>query len=309
MIWNVTPSSRATVRAIQEQGFQRLFFRLICGLVFAGFGVSTLAEQLPQLAESQSPPSARESVQVDLTGYWVSLVTEEWRWRMMTPPKGDYSSVPLNVQGVEVAGRWDLARDEANGEQCKPFGAAGLMRLPLRVRISWPDDDTLTLESDAGQQTRLFNFGDTAQPATRRTWQGFSVAEWTRPVPEPGGRGRGRGRGADETAATPTPFRSSLKMVTENLRAGYLRKNGVPYSENAVVTEYYERVSGFGNDYMTVTTIVEDPMYLTAPFVTSSHFKREPDGSKWNPTPCQTDPPLIAPVAGSSVQDGEVPGR
>ena len=121
----------------------------------------------------------------------------------MTPPKGDYSSVPLNAQGLEVADRWDLARDEANGEQCKPFGAAGLMRLPLRVRISWADDDTLTVESDAGEQTRLFNFGGAAQPGTERTWQGFSVAEWTRPVPGPGGRGRGRG--ASETAETPPP--------------------------------------------------------------------------------------------------------
>ena len=91
----------------------------------------------------------------------------------------------------------------------------------------------------------------------------------------------------------PTPM-GGLKVVTKNLRAGYLRKNGVPYSENAIVTEYYDRVSVFGVDYLHVTTIVEDPTYLTQPFITSTEFKREADGSKWSPSPCKTDPPMIS---------------
>jgi hypothetical protein len=90
----------------------------------------------------------------------------------------------------------------------------------------------------------------------------------------------------------PPAARGSLKVVTTHLRPGYLRKNGVPYSDRAVVTEYYDRLTLFGNDYLQVVTVVTDPVYLTTPFVVSNQFKREPDDSKWNPTPCATDPPL-----------------
>jgi hypothetical protein len=74
----------------------------------------------------------------------------------------------------------------------------------------------------------------------------------------------------------------------------------VPYSEQAVVTEYYDRFTMFGNDYLQVVTIVTDPVYLMTPFVVSNQFKREPDGSKWNPTPCATDAPLgtLQPTGG-----------
>lgn len=248
----------------------RLF---LCVLILAGFGADALAQQ-------RSP---REGAQVDLTGNWVPLITEDWRWRMVTPAKGNYASVPLNDDGKKAADAWELARDEAAGEQCKPYGAAAIMRMPVRVRISWADDSTLRVETDGGQQTRLFNFDKTKQPAGPRTWQGFSSTEWTRP---PAGRGRGG-------AVPPTPS-GALKVVTRNLRPGYLRKNGVPYSENTIVTEYYDRLSAFGIDYLTVTTVVEDPTYLTQPFITSTEFKREPDGSKWSPGPCKTDPPVAS---------------
>ena len=80
----------------------------------------------------------------------------------------------------------------------------------------------------------------------------------------------------------------SLKVVTTNLRAGYLRRNGVPYSEDASVTEYFDRLTAYGTDWLTVLTIVDDPRYLNQPFITSTHFKREPDASKWAPAPCET---------------------
>jgi hypothetical protein len=151
--------------------------------------------------------------------------------------------------------------------------------------VSWSDDNTIKVETDAGQQTRLLNFDKTKQAGTEKTWQGFTTAEWTRPIPPPQ-------RGAGARGAAPAgPLKGSLKIVTKNLKPGYLRKNGVPYSENAVVTEYFDRVSGFGTDYLIVTTIVEDPTYLTGPFMTTSQFMREADGSKFKPTPCKTDPP------------------
>jgi hypothetical protein len=71
------------------------------------------------------------------------------------------------------------------------------------------------------------------------------------------------------------------------MRPGYLRRNGVPYSEKTVLTEYFTRVKEpNGDQWLVVTTIVEDPQYLEQPFITSTHFKREPNGARWKPTPC-----------------------
>lgn len=238
------------------------------------------------------PASARESAQVDLTGYWVALVTEDWLWRMITPARGDATSVPLNLQGQRAAAAWDAAKDAADGEACRPFGASGLMRMPLRLHITWQDDNTLKIETDAGEQTRLLHFAAGAPTPAAPSWQGMSSAEWTAPVP--GGFDLKAAVSGRQQVTPSGPPMGSLKAVTTNLRAGYLRKNGLPYSENAVLTEYFSRVSGFGNDYLTVLSIVHDPMYLSTDFITSSQFKREPDGKKWNPSPCKTPPPLTS---------------
>ena len=222
------------------------------------------------------PPAAREAAPIDLTGYWVSIVNEDWRWRMVTPPPGDYASVPLNDAGREAAGGWDLEADAGNGNACRPFGVGGIMRVPGRVHITWPDADTLQIDTDAGSQTRLLYFAPGASPAGEPTWQGRSTAAWERV-----GGGRGQASGG------------TLKVVTTGMKMGYLRWNGVPYSENAVITEYFDRHGAFDQEWFTVTTIVEDPTYLNQPFVTSTHFRREPDGSKWDPTPCRTEPPTV----------------
>jgi hypothetical protein len=255
---------------------------------------------------SRGAPTARASAPVDLAGQWVSIVTEDWRWRMVTPPKGDYASVPLNAEGRKVADGWDLAADNSSGNQCRPFGAAAIMRVPTRVRISWQDDNTLKLDTDAGQQTRLFRFAaPTASgviplppaPVGTRSWQGVSAAQWFR---QPQSRGLGFGRGGPLAGG-------SLRVVTRQFRAGYLRKNGVPYSEDAIVTEAFHRHDEPNGDvFFTVTVIVEDPRYLTQPFITSSSFRREADQSKWNPTPCQTAAPLEPPVKAG--RGGQPPG-
>jgi hypothetical protein len=268
------------------------------------FGLALASAAQPPGRPGPPPPrSARDAALVDLTGNWVAQITEDWRWRMITPPKGDYASVPLNARGREVADTWDLAADEAAGEQCRAFGAGGLLRQPTRVRISWSDDDTLKLETDAGEQTRLFRFGQSTAESDGSTWQGHSVARWAGlpPAFNPFGglvapnqgvaAARGGGSGASGGGGAAAPARGSLKVVTTQLRPGYLRKNGVPYSDRAVVTEYFDRLSMFGVDYLQVVTVVDDPVYLTTPFVVSNQFKREADGSKWHPTPCATDPP------------------
>jgi hypothetical protein len=252
----------------------------------------------------QAPRTPRAAARVDLTGTWVAQVTEDWRWRMITPPKGDYASVPLNAQGRQVADAWDPARDEAAGEQCRAYGAGGIMRLPTRLKIRWADDETLEVETDAGEQTRLFHFAGDAPTDATPSWQGYSVAEWmgrpaiadpfaflVAPTREATAARSGGAPGA-APAAPPAPPPGALKVVTTDLRPGYLRKNGVPYSAAAVVTEYYDRLSMFGADYLQVVTVVTDPAYLRAPFAVSNHFKLERDDSRWRPTPCATDEPL-----------------
>jgi hypothetical protein len=229
------------------------------------------------------PPTAQAQAPIDLTGYWVSVVTEDWRWRMLTPAKGDYASVPLNAEGQRIAGLWDLEKDKADGSLCRAFGAAGLLRLPLRIHITWQDANTLKLETDSGQQTRLFLFAPPTGAAGERTLQGRSIARWFK-QPQLEGLGFG-GRGGSLAGG-------NLRVTTTNMRTGYLRKNGVPYSEDAVLTEYFNRHDEPNGDrWITVTRVVEDPKYLTMPFITSESFKKEPDPSKWHPTPCQIDPP------------------
>ena len=216
-----------------------------------------------------APPTPRATAPIDLTGYWVAVITEDWRWRMVTPAKGDYASIPLNVAGKDLADTWDPARDEAAGEQCKAYGAPGLMRGPTRLRISWLDDTTLKLETDYGMQTRLLHFrAPRATAAPSR--QGVTTAQWVLA----GGRGGAKRPG-------------SLKSVTTRLLPGYLRKNGVPYSANTVFTEYWDVIPGPNDSqWLVVTNTVEDPANLQVPWVTSVNFRKEPDGAKWDPTPC-----------------------
>jgi len=234
------------------------------------------------------PPAPRAAAPIDLTGYWVAIVTQDWRWRMVTPAKGDYQGVPLTPEARALADAWDPAQDEAAGEQCRSYGAPALMSVPGRLHVTWQDDSTLQVETDAGMQTRTLRFGDSNAPAdTPRTWQGVSVAQWQTPRPNVPLLFRPAERTADAPAVVPTG--GSLRVVTTNLRAGYLRKNGVPYSENAVLTEHwdlYKRPNG--EEWLTITTQVEDPQYLRNARLDAPVFKKEPDGSKWDPTPCSS---------------------
>lgn len=229
------------------------------------------------------PPTPQAAARIDITGYWVSVITEDWRYRQFTPPKGDYESVPINAAGKKIAEAWDPAKDEAAGEQCKAYGAAGLMRMPTRLHITWQDDHTLKLETDAGMQTRIFHFG----PAQEKggDWQGVSSASWDYPQAVVN---TGFG-GLDFGFTPPPPPGGSLKVVTTKLRPGYLRRNGIPYSGNTVMTEYFDRFDlPDGETILLVTSEVNDPEYLAQPFWTSTHFKKENDGSGWNPTPCSS---------------------
>jgi hypothetical protein len=220
--------------------------------------------------------SAKDSAPVDLTGYWVTVVTEDWRYRMVTPARGDHPSVPLNAAGNAVANSWDPAKDEAAGETCKAYGAAGVMRTPGRLHITWQDEASLKIETEAGTQTRLLRFGSATSQSDAVSIQGSSAAQWEVAGGARGGRGGAGGRGGN------------LKAVTTHMKPGYLQKNGVPYGGNAVLTEYFSRTFEPGGDsWLILTSIVDDPQYLTGPFVRSTHYKRLPDvNTAWEPEPC-----------------------
>jgi hypothetical protein len=208
--------------------------------------------------------SARAAAPIDLTGMWVSVITTDWRYRMMGTPKGDLQGIPLTPAGRKAAEAWDPAKDAAAGEQCRAYGAPAIMQYPGRLRVSWADDDTLKIEIDTGEQTRLFHFAPRAP--TARRWQGHSVAEWM------------RARGSA----------GALKVVTTNLRPGYLRNNGAPYGEAAVLTEYFDVVPGpDGDEWLIVTTAVEDPVNLQQPLIRSVQFKKQATSIGWDPTPCR----------------------
>ena len=230
------------------------------------------------------PKSPREIAPIDLTGYWVSVVTEDWRFRMIVPDKGDFASVPLTPEGRKLANEWDPAKDQAAGNQCRGYGAAALMRIPGRLHIAWANNTTLRIDTDSGTQTRLLHFASAPQAEASQSWQGYSNAVWqgTR-------RTVNAYMGQHSHDQSPEGY---LKVVTTHLRPGYLRKNGVPYSANAVLEEYFDSFLELNGDtWLVVTTIVTDPQYLYQPFITSSHFKKLDNNSGWDPTPCRSDEP------------------
>ena len=223
-----------------------------------------------QRERGASSPSARDAAPIDLTGYWVSYVTENWRYRMVTPAKGEYRRIPSSPAAVPIINAWDPSADERAGNQCKSYGGGAIMNVPGRLHITWQDANTLRIDTDAGTQTRLLRFTTReSSKATRPSWQGESTARW-------------------ESVAGPDNG-GSLSVVTTNMRAGYLRKNGVPYSERTTVSEHFDIAPlPDGGQLLLVNTVIEDPVYLNGPYIVSPHFKKEPDGSKWDPTPCSS---------------------
>lgn len=254
---------------------QRLVAPIALGVV--ALGCSGLASQRCSAA-NVTPMTAKQTAVIDLTGYWVSIVDEDWRWRMLTAPIGDVSSIPVNAEGLRVAKAWNPLADQSAGNLCKAYGAAGLMRLPLRLHILWADENTLEIDTDAGQQRRLLHFNGQwsgGQPAL----QGYSTAAWFRQVQQ---------RGFNPPYGGVKPGEGgSLKVITTHMTAGYLRTNGVPYSGDATLVEYFDRIEDEGDTYLILTSVVTDPTYLADEYLTSYEFKLEHDGSKWHPQPCE----------------------
>jgi hypothetical protein len=257
------------------------------------FAFALLAPLIAAAQRPGPPPPlpARQGALIELTGYWVAIVDEDWRWRMMTPPYGDVSSVPVNPAGLAATKAWEPKRDIAAGEQCKGYGAAGLMSRPTRLHVQWVDDETLQIDTDAGMQKRVFRFKPDVSTATEPSLQGQSQANWFKQLQR---------RGFGPPTGGPQPGKGgSLKVVTTHLKAGYLRRNGVPYSEGTQLIEFFDRVEDEGVSYLILTSVVKDPKYLRDQFVTSYQYRLEPDAAKWNPQPCK----VVAPTSSAIPYD------
>lgn|SRR6185437_11615139 len=239
--------------------------------VLASLGMQTVAHAQGRRGGGRAgpPQPAEAAAPIDLTGYWTSLITFDWRFRMVTPPPGDHEAVPLTAAGIEIMNAWDPAKDTAAGEQCKSYGAPIIMRVPGHLHVSWQDDQTMKMEIDTGQQTRLFHFARSADGRGAPSLQGYSVASWDQ-----------QGRGGKKWG--------QLKVTTTDLTPGYIRKNGIPYSDKTSVLEYFDLMPQQyqGETIMTVTSVVTDPVYLFQPFTTNDIFRKLPSGDSWKPTPC-----------------------
>jgi len=265
----------------------------------AGAGVCSLLLCLSLSGQTPSIPSSpKVSAPIDLTGYWVSVVTEDWRYRMLNAPKGDYYSLPINDAARKVADSWDPEKSRSK-DPCVNYGAPVIMRVPGRLHITWDNNNTLQVEIDAGKQTRVFSFERSGNASVQPSLQGRSIAEWQTPqrtrsylsklsAQDPNTPGFvGIFHGSGPPAAPPPSTTGTLKVVTSRIKPGNLRNNGVPYSGEVSLTEYYDlHKEPNGDQWLVVTTVVDDPQYLNVPWVTTTHFKREADASKWDPQSC-----------------------
>jgi len=201
----------------------------------------------------------KESAPIDLTGYWVSIVSEDWRFRMLTPPKGDFPDFLLTPEATKTANAWDPVKDEAARDHCKAYGAPNIMRVPGRFHITWADDRTLKLETDAGTQTRLLTFAPAGQagPASR---QGTSLAQWER---------------------------NALRVETSNLLPGYLQYNGVPFDGNLKMVEHFDVIREPGGEIWLIDdAVLTDPGILVRSHKRSTHLRKQADNKGWDPQPC-----------------------
>ncbi len=256
---------------------------------------ATLAAQGRGGGRGAAPLPAKAEAPVDFTGYWTAVITEDWHQRMLTAEKGDFgsgapgavelpgerqapSNIPFNAAGRKMGMAWDPAKDEADGNACKAYGAVGIMRQPTHLHITWQDDNTLKMEADFGEQTRLFHFlpagpmGAAAKAPAGETasWQGYTVANWKELGGKPGFEKGG-----------------SMGAVTTHLKPGYYNRNGPAYTENAVLTEHFRVIDiPKSGQWLAFSSMVDDPEYLNQPYIVTYQFKKLPDGSKWHPQPC-----------------------
>lgn len=240
------------------------FCLLLQGAVLASIPSAEAQRLVGMNSQSVETRTPRESAPVDITGYWESVISEDYRYRMFIPGRRDYAGIALTEEGRARADRWDPERDASEDNACLAYGVGNIMRMPGRLHIRWDGDSTLVVETDHGRQERQLRFEPFLWNASSvRTLQGDSRAEWGR---------------------------RSLSVETRNMSPSYIRRNGVPLSENAVVMEYfYHRIHPDGTPWFTVTTVIHDSRNLRRPYYTSSDFRKLDNGDDWNPQPCVSE--------------------
>jgi hypothetical protein len=191
--------------------------------------------------------------QMDLAGEWSPQFHEEQPERLGGPPIGDYAGLPINDAARFMANSWDASILSVPEHQCKPHPADYSPRGPANMRL-WKEVDPLTGELTAfrthiqwqAPERWIFMDGRSRPDEyAAHTWQGFSIGSWEGPV---------------------------LKVVTTHLKKGWIRRNGVPRSDQAELTEYFYR----HGDFLTWTVIVNDPVYLTEPMIRTTDFRWAP---------------------------------
>ena len=192
--------------------------------------------------------------QIDLVGEWAPQYHEDNPERLAGPNIGDYAGLPLNDAARFMADAWSADILSVPEHQCKPHPSDYSPRGPANLRI-WKEVDTDTQQVialrthilwQAPERTIWMDGRPHPDEFAAHTWQGFSTGTWEGPI---------------------------LKVVTTHLKKGWIRRNGVPRSDRAELTEYFYR----HGDYLTWTVIINDPLYLTEPMVRSSDFMVAPN--------------------------------
>ena len=183
----------------------------------------------------------------DIVGFWDALMHEEYRIRLYGPEPGEIDGLPLNDKGREAALNFDPNEYYKPENQCRNHGGAYVMRGPWAKHFHYEDDDTLAIRIELEAQTRRIYLDGRPPPSDEHTGLGHSVGEWNDGV---------------------------LTVTTTHMTPYYHRRNGVPYSENAVMHETFVL---HDDGYMTLITKVDDPEFLSEPIVRSVSFKNLPD--------------------------------
>jgi hypothetical protein len=195
--------------------------------------------------------SSPASAQVDLSGIWGPLYHEDQPERIPGPSLGDYLGLPITDGARRFAESWDSGRLSVPEHQCRVHTVPYIYRGPLRLRI-WEERDPVTQRPVAimhristFEQLRTIWMDGRPHPSpyARHTWMGFSTGQFVG---------------------------DTLVVKTTHIKQNWYRRNGLPQSDKATLTEYFAR----HGDVLTRTSIVEDPVYLTEPLIKSENFVR-----------------------------------
>jgi len=191
--------------------------------------------------------------QADLSGIWQPRYHEDFPERIPGPELVDYLGLPINDAARHFAEAWDSSRITLPEEQCRVHVSPYIYRGPLNLRI-WDQKDPKTQDLIAikqyistYEQTRTIYMDGRKHPGPNaaHTWMGFSTGHWDG---------------------------DTLVVETDHIKQGWVRRNGLPMSDQAHMTEYFVR----NGDILTHIFVLVDPVYLAEPLVKSQDFVRSP---------------------------------